>query len=35
MPEEQLAEREHLRTGQSANGVTHEVPPAGKITHRV
>ena len=29
MPEEALSEREHLRTGVSANGVTHDDPPAG------
>ena len=29
MPEEALSEREHLRTGASANGVTHDDTPAG------
>ena len=29
MPEEALAEREHLRTGASANGAAPEGPPAG------
>ena len=32
MPEEALAEREHLRTGASANGVTHDDPPAGSTS---
>ena len=29
MPEEALAEKEHLRTGASANGAAPEGPPAG------